>query len=159
MKTKFAVYSFSKALLLPNWAPREVRSSIILLAESKNDNAWLKTSARQFDWVLKQFVIVWLKGHDRHFVIVPLCYNLHMNGRSLLMWKSKRWVLKKNANMRNIFEFTQTEKVWDEAAYPLNISRVSSGTFQRKYHKKKQDMDTQGIQKVPGCFMNTHTKK
>lgn len=48
--------------LLPNWAPREVRSSIILLAESKNGNARLKTSARQFDWVLKQFVIVWLKG-------------------------------------------------------------------------------------------------
>lgn len=60
--------------------------------------------------------------------------------------------------MRNIFKFTQTEKVWDEAAYPLNINKVSSGTFQRKYRKKNQDMGTQDIQKVPGCFMNTHTK-
>lgn len=59
--------------------------------------------------------------------------------------------------MRNIFKFTQTENVWAAAAYPLNISQVSSGTFQRKYNKKKY-MGTQDIQKVPGCFMNAHTK-
>lgn len=119
---------------------------------------WFPKICLKYSYITyRQFL--WLKGHDWHFVIVPLCYNLHMNGRSLLMWKSKRWVLRKNANMRNIFEFTQTEKVWDEAAYPLNISRVSSGTFPRKYNKKKQDMDTQGIQKVPGCFMKTHMEK